>query len=85
MQYCILSKQKHSYKIFINCSFNYNFRKMKPTLVADEMFPDGAGSYIELEEVGGSRLLVDLTASEKAVHADFFNDFDDLYDDDDLE
>ena len=54
-------------------------------LVADEMFPDGAGSYIELEEVGGSRLLVDLTASEKAVHADFFNDFDDLYDDDDLE
>lgn len=24
---------------------------MKPTLVADEMFPDGAGSYIELEEV----------------------------------
>lgn len=46
---------------------------MKPTLVADEMFPEGAGSYIELEEVGGSRLLVDLTASEKAVHADFFN------------
>lgn len=24
---------------------------MKPTLVADEMFPEGAGSYIELEEV----------------------------------
>ncbi|XP_017753517.1 PREDICTED: myeloma-overexpressed gene 2 protein homolog [Eufriesea mexicana] len=59
---------------------------MKPnTLVADEMFPEGGGSYIELEEVGGSRLLVDLTASEKAVHADFFNDFNDLYDDDDLE
>ncbi|XP_026667459.1 COP9 signalosome complex subunit 9 [Ceratina calcarata] len=58
---------------------------MKPTLVADEMFPEGAGSYIELEEVGGSRLLVDLTASEKAVHSDFFNDFDDLYDDEDTE
>lgn len=58
---------------------------MKPTLVADEMFPEGAGSHIELEEVGGSRLLVDLTASEKTVHSDFFNDFDDLYDDDDLD
>ncbi|KYM79628.1 hypothetical protein ALC53_09936 [Atta colombica] len=68
---------------------------MKPTLVADEMFPEGAGPYVELEEVmlcmyssdevGGSRLLVDLTASEKAVHSEFFNDFDDLYDDDDLE
>ncbi|TGZ46970.1 COP9 signalosome complex subunit 9 [Pogonomyrmex barbatus] len=58
---------------------------MKPTLVADEMFPEGAGPYVELEEVGGSRLLVDLTASEKAVHSEFFNEFDDLYDDDDLE
>ncbi|XP_072767851.1 COP9 signalosome complex subunit 9 isoform X2 [Anoplolepis gracilipes] len=58
---------------------------MKPTLVADEMFPEGAGPYVELDEVGGSRLLVDLTASEKAVHADFFNDFGDLFDDDDLE
>ncbi|XP_036138629.1 COP9 signalosome complex subunit 9 isoform X2 [Monomorium pharaonis] len=46
---------------------------MKPTLVADEMFPEGAGPYVELEEVGGSRLLVDLTASEKAVHSEFFN------------
>ncbi|XP_029178497.1 COP9 signalosome complex subunit 9 isoform X2 [Nylanderia fulva] len=58
---------------------------MKPTLVADEMFPEGAGPYVELDEVGGSRLLVDLTASEKAVHADFHNDFDDLFDDDDLD
>lgn len=24
---------------------------MKPTLVADEMFPEGAGPYMELEEV----------------------------------
>jgi len=24
---------------------------MKPTLVADEMFPEGAGPYVELEEV----------------------------------
>ncbi|XP_021927754.1 COP9 signalosome complex subunit 9 isoform X2 [Zootermopsis nevadensis] len=59
---------------------------MKPTVVADEMFPEGAGPYMDLEEVGGSSgLLMDLAANEKAVHAEFFNDFDDLYDDDDLQ
>jgi len=58
---------------------------MKPTVVADELFPEGAGPYMDLEEVGDfSGLLMDLAANEKAVHADFFNDFDDLYDDDDL-
>jgi len=59
---------------------------MKPTLVADEMFPEGAGPYMDLEWAGGSSgLLMDLTANEKAVHADLFNDFYDLYDDDDLQ
>jgi hypothetical protein len=59
---------------------------MKPTVVADEMFPEGTGPYMDLEEAGdSSRLLMDLAANEKAVHADFFNDFDDLYDDDDLQ
>ncbi|XP_023017523.1 COP9 signalosome complex subunit 9 [Leptinotarsa decemlineata] len=59
---------------------------MKPALVADEMFPEGAGAYMDLEEAGGtSGLLMDLTANDKAVHADFFNDFIDLYDDDDLQ
>ncbi|XP_050308368.1 COP9 signalosome complex subunit 9 [Anthonomus grandis grandis] len=59
---------------------------MKPTLVVDEMFPEGAGPYMEFDEAGGSAsLLNDLTANEKAVHGDFFNDFDDLYDDDDLQ
>nr|AGM32136.1 hypothetical protein [Coptotermes formosanus] len=47
---------------------------MKPTVVADEMFPEGAGPYMDLEEAGGSSgLLMDLAANEKAVHADFFN------------
>lgn len=70
---------------------------MKPAVVADEMFPEGAGPYMDLEEVsnkmgksvdkfyiictiqmclqagGSSGLLMDLTANEKAVHADFFN------------
>lgn len=59
---------------------------MKPgvsNLVADEMFPEGAGSYMEMEEAGGSNMM-DLTSNEKFVHADFFNDFDDLFDDEDL-
>ena len=37
-------------------------------------------------EAGGSTgLLMDLAANEKAVHADFFNDFEDLFDDDDIQ
>ncbi|KAB0797866.1 hypothetical protein PPYR_08859 [Photinus pyralis] len=59
---------------------------MKPAIVADEMFPEGAGPYMDLEEAGGSsNLLMDLAASEITIHADFFNDFDDLYDDEDLQ
>jgi len=59
---------------------------MKPSLVADEMFPEGAGPYMDLEEAGGSSgLLMDLAANEKSVHADFFNDFEDLFDDEDLQ
>ncbi|XP_077866868.1 COP9 signalosome complex subunit 9-like isoform X2 [Saccoglossus kowalevskii] len=47
---------------------------MKPSIVADEMFPEGGGPYVDLEEVGGSAgLLMDLAANEKAVHGDFFN------------
>uniref|UniRef100_A0A4W5Q8H8 COP9 signalosome complex subunit 9 n=1 Tax=Hucho hucho TaxID=62062 RepID=A0A4W5Q8H8_9TELE len=40
----------------------------------DEMFPEGAGPYVDLDEVCGGRTeLLDLAANEKAVHADFFN------------
>ncbi|KAK7484737.1 hypothetical protein BaRGS_00024022 [Batillaria attramentaria] len=49
---------------------------MKPAaiVVADEMFPEGVGPYMEIEEAGGSSaLLMDLAANEKAVHADFYN------------
>lgn len=51
-------------------------------VVADEMFPEGAGPYMDLDEAGG--LLMDLTTNEKAVHADFPNSFPDVFDDDDL-
>ncbi|OXB58664.1 hypothetical protein ASZ78_003631 [Callipepla squamata] len=50
---------------------------MKPAV--DEMFPEGAGPYVDLDEVGAAGtggstgLLMDLAANEKAVHADFFN------------
>lgn len=58
--------------------------EMKPAV--DEMFPEGAGPYVDLDEAGGSTgLLMDLAANEKAVHADFFNDFEDLFDDDDVQ
>uniref|UniRef100_A0A8C0QFB0 COP9 signalosome complex subunit 9 n=5 Tax=Canis lupus TaxID=9612 RepID=A0A8C0QFB0_CANLF len=58
--------------------------EMKPA--ADEMFPEGPGPYVDLDEAGGSTgLLMDLAANEKAVHADFFNDFEDLFDDDDIQ
>jgi hypothetical protein len=60
---------------------------MKPALVADEMFPEGAGPYMDVDDFQGSgsnSLLMDLAANEKSVHADFFNDVDDLFDDDDL-
>lgn len=58
---------------------------MKPAVVVDEMFPEGAGPYMELEEGGSaSGMLMDLAANEKCVHLDFFNSFDDLFDEDDL-
>ncbi|CAG0913874.1 unnamed protein product [Notodromas monacha] len=54
----------------------------KSPVVVDEMFPEGCSPYMDLEEAGGSSgLLFELTANEKAVHADFFNDFGDLFDD----
>nr|XP_042134699.1 COP9 signalosome complex subunit 9-like [Peromyscus maniculatus bairdii] len=49
----------------------------------DEMFQEGMGPYKDLDEAGGSTgLLMDLSANEKTVHANFFNDFEDIFDDD---
>ncbi|XP_055372709.1 COP9 signalosome complex subunit 9 [Condylostylus longicornis] len=53
---------------------------MKPQVV-DEMFPEGAG-FMDLDEAGGSSGLLDLAANEKHVHADFYNDFEDIFDED---
>lgn len=59
---------------------------MKPTVVAqDEMFPDGDAGWMEMDEAAsGGGMLIELAANERAVHGDFFNNFDDLFDDDDL-
>nr|XP_058907153.1 COP9 signalosome complex subunit 9-like [Kogia breviceps] len=52
----------------------------------DEMFPERAGPYVDPDEAGGSTgLLMDLVVNEKAVHADFFNDSENLFDDDDIQ
>ncbi|KAH8390200.1 COP9 signalosome complex subunit 9 homolog [Drosophila serrata] len=56
---------------------------MKPSLAADEMFSEGPG-YMEMDESGGATgMMMDhLPANDKHVHADFYNDFDDLFDED---
>uniref|UniRef100_A0A2I3G2I2 COP9 signalosome complex subunit 9 n=1 Tax=Nomascus leucogenys TaxID=61853 RepID=A0A2I3G2I2_NOMLE len=46
-------------------------------LAVDEMFPEGAGPYVDLDEAAGStRFLMDLATNEKAVQY--------LFDDDDI-
>ena len=60
----------------------------------DEMFPErfdghamrmtGQSSYFpDLDEAGGS--MMDMGSSDKFVHADFYNAFDDLFDEEDLD
>lgn len=47
------------------------------------MFSDGMG-ISEMDDSGNtSVVMMDLSANEKTVHANFFNDFDDIFDDDD--
>jgi len=59
---------------------------MKPTVVADEMFPEGVHPFLDMDDIGsGSALTIDLTQNEKLVHSDFFNDFEDLFDDQDIQ
>ncbi|XP_022233595.1 COP9 signalosome complex subunit 9 homolog [Drosophila obscura] len=52
---------------------------MKPSLAADEMFSEGPG-YMEMDESGGATGM--MMTNDKHVHADFYNNFDDLFDED---
>nr|XP_051710331.1 COP9 signalosome complex subunit 9-like [Oryctolagus cuniculus] len=55
-------------------------------LAVDKMLPEPAAPYVDLNGEGDSSgLLMHLEAIEKAVHADCFNDFEDLFDDDDVQ
>lgn len=62
---------------------------MKPMMtsaVADEMFPDNdISDEVAVETSSSAMQLADLTANEKMVHADFYNTFDDLFDDENLD
>ena len=61
--------------------------------MAEKIFPDGPGplnfgnngkGMRDGTSSGPADLLAELTASGKIVHADFYNRFEDLYDDEDL-
>jgi len=54
---------------------------MKPTAVVDEMFPEGVGTY--MDEDPGAGIIVD--TNREGIHADFYNEFGDLFDDEDLQ
>ena len=60
-----------------------------PNVVVDEMFPermDGSFSHVlDIDDAAGSSNLMSDMNPEKSVHSDFFNKFDDLFDDNDLE
>jgi len=57
---------------------------MKP--VADEMFPDGNYDGDEVSVgTSSSAQMMDISTNEKAVHVDFYNNFEDLFDDENLE
>ena len=41
---------------------------MKPNLVVDEMFPEGAGSYMDLDEVSLTQLIQDFFLHDYVVY-----------------
>ena len=54
--------------------------------IVDEMFPDLYGhNYMEIDEITTNTSLDFGMQPEKCVHSEFYNHFDDLFDDDDLD
>ena len=76
-------------------SNNTSASSVPPNLVADEMFPDRYdgnlghrmhnSSFFADIDADPSGSMMDLAPNEKFVHADFFNDFEDLCDDEKLD
>ena len=62
--------------------------KDQQPIVVDEMFPDlYAQNYMEIDEITTNTNMEfsGLQPNDKCVHSDFYNKFDDLFDDDDLD
>lgn len=59
----------------------------KDQQIVDEMFPDLYGhNYMEIDEMISTNTNLEFGMQpEKCVHSDFYNKFDDLFDDDDLD
>uniref|UniRef100_T1KGW3 COP9 signalosome complex subunit 9 n=1 Tax=Tetranychus urticae TaxID=32264 RepID=T1KGW3_TETUR len=53
------------------------------SVVVDEMFPEG-GHFMDFDDPSGT-VMMDLTSNDKYVHTDFFNEFEDIFDEDNLE
>lgn len=57
-------------------------------LVVDEMFPDRMdgpfGHVLDMDDAAGPSNMMDMS-QEKMVHSDFYNNFDDLFDDNNLD
>ena len=59
-----------------------------PQLVVDEMFPDlYANNYMEIDEISTNTNMMEfgMQPEGKCLHSDFYNRFDDLFDEDDLD
>ena len=74
----------------IEPQFNFIILTFKDSPMVDEMF-DGPGGQMDVVDSEDSvmtgpvsSLLSELTANERTVHADFYNNFGDLFDDKDL-
>ena len=58
----------------------------KDQQIVDEMFPDLYGhNYMDIDEITTNTAMEFGLQPEKCVHFEFYNKFDDLFDDDDLD
>jgi len=51
VNFLFLPKSRYEFLILVIINLCDNDFVMKPSLVADEMFPEGAGPYMDIDEV----------------------------------